>query len=1028
MSGSDTDLGNLANPVINAPYDPPAQHFQLGPDGTPTGILVAGRRPSQSFIPVPASKKGAKAQAALDFDETGERIEPNTLINDIRREVALWRARNYPGATAISRKLMLHWADTARENRVLYCQREAAETAIFLAEVAGRHGTADYRTRLDPLNRDHNAGLPRVALKMATGTGKTVVMAMLVAWQTLNKVHTPQDARFTKRFLVLTPGITIRDRLRVLLPSDPGNYYRERDLVPADLWGGLGEAQIVIANYHQLIPKDRKEIQGVAANTRKILTYGKDVDHFKETPDEMVSRVLRDFAGRGAKGAAGREIVVFNDEAHHCYQNKAIETGADDDGSTGGQAKLDKEAAERNEDARVWFRGLLAVKRKLGIKTVYDLSATPFYLAGSGHQEGFIFPWVVSDFSLMDAIESGIVKVPRLPVDDNARAEVLVYRNLWSQVGKDLPVRANAKKVANWVIPPTLEGALRSLYGSYERAYRHWDSELRKGGYETPPVFIVVCPNTTVSKLVFEWISGVDVDQSDGSPVARPGFLPLLSNVDDDGRWLAKPRTILIDSAQLERGEAMKDEFKQAVGHEIEQFKLDLRHRNPSVDVENLTDEDLLREVMNTVGKPGRLGEGVRCVVSVSMLTEGWDANTVTHILGIRAFNSRLLCEQVVGRALRRRNYTVNEEGRFDPEYAEVYGVPFDFIPSDKVLPGPTPKPAMLHVRALPERDHLRIEFPRLDGYRVELGDEPLHAAFTKESHLHVDRTTVATWTELAGQAGETTEHVLDGFMAERPQKVAYEIAADVVSRFYRGHDDALKPWLFPQMAQIARQWLDGYVTPSPHPELGLLLLAQVKARAAERIFDAIVRQEGARPEVLRPRFSAFEPFGSTDRVDFLTRKPVVPFAVTKSHVSTVVLDGKDGNTWEEAVAGFCETDPRVAAYVKNDHLEFKIPYLFDGVPCDFVPDFLLRLASRPDDPVVRTLIVEVSGGQKDQAKREVKAQTARYQWCVAVNNHGGCGVWGFAEIDDMTHAAFELGQAIEDLYANGVTTGGSDL
>ena len=136
----------------------------------------------------------------------------------------------------------------------------------------------------------------------------------------------------------------------------------------------------------------------------------------------------------------------------------------------------------------------------------------------------------------------------------------------------------------------------------------------RKGGYETPPVFIVVCPNTTVSKLVFEWISGVDVDQSDGSPVARPGFLPLLSNVDDDGRWLAKPRTILIDSAQLERGEAMKDEFKQAVGHEIEQFKLDLRHRNPSVDVENLTDEDLLREVMNTVGKPGRLGEGVRCV------------------------------------------------------------------------------------------------------------------------------------------------------------------------------------------------------------------------------------------------------------------------------------------------------------------------------------------------------------------------------------------------------------------------------
>lgn len=1006
-------IENLANPVINAPYDPPAQHFQLDEvTGSPTGTLLSGRRPSESWTPLPAVKKGKRAQAALDFDVTGERREDNSLINDIRREVELWRGRNYPGATAISRKLMLHWADTVRENRVLFCQREAAETAIFLAEAAGKHG-ADYRTRLDPLNKEFNSGLPRVGLKMATGSGKTVVMAMLIAWHTLNKVHTPHDARYTKRFLVVTPGITIRDRLRVLLPSDPGNYYRERDLVPTDLWAGLGEAQIVIANYHQFIPKDRKEIQGVAANTRKILTYGKGVDPFKETGDEMVARVLRDFVGRGKN-----EIVVLNDEAHHCYQDKAPDEGE----------KLDAEEEQRNADARVWFRGLQAVKRKIGVKAVYDLSATPFYLAGSGHREGFIFPWVVSDFSLMDAIESGIVKVPRLPVDDNARTDVLVYRSLWSQIADDLPKRASAKKVVNWVIPPTLEGALRSLYGSYEKAYHHWHGELRQGGYETPPVFIVVCPNTTVSKLVYEWVAGHDVEQPDGTVKVREGNLALLSNVGDDGQWLARPRTILIDSRQLESGEAMKDDFKAAVGHEIEQFKRELRDRNANVDVENLTDEDLLREVMNTVGKPGRLGEGVRCVVSVSMLTEGWDANTVTHILGIRAFNSRLLCEQVVGRALRRRSYTVNDEGRFDPEYAEVYGVPFDFIPTDKVLPKPQPKADMLHVRALSERAHLRITFPRLDGYRVEMGDEPLLADFGKESHLHVDRTTVATWTELAGQAGEPTEHVLDGFMHERPQRVAYEIAADVVQRFYRGHDEALKPWLFPQMVVIVRQWLDGYVTPRPNPELGLLLLAQVKARAAEKVFHAIVKQEGVRPQVLRPRFRQFEAEGSTDVVDFLTRKPIVPFEITKSHVNHVVLDGVKGNTWEEALAGFLELDPRVAAYVKNDHLDFKIPYLFDGVPYDFVPDFLVRLARLHADQPERTLIVEVSGGRKDQARREVKAQTARHQWCVAVNNHGGYGRWGFTEIDDMTHAAYELGQAIDDLYADGVTTGGVDL
>ncbi len=245
MTGTDAGISTLTNPVINAPYEQPTVHFELGPDGTPTGTLVPGRRPSESFIPVPVSRKGKASQIALDFDVTGERREDNSLINDIRREVGLWRARNYPGATAISRKLMLHWANPGRENRVLFCQREAAETAIFLAEAAGRHGIADYRARLEPFNREHNSGLPRVALKMATGSGKTVVMAMLVAWQTLTKVHTPQDARFAKRFQVVTPGITIRDRLRVLHPSDPGNYYKERDLVPGDLWGGLHEARIL---------------------------------------------------------------------------------------------------------------------------------------------------------------------------------------------------------------------------------------------------------------------------------------------------------------------------------------------------------------------------------------------------------------------------------------------------------------------------------------------------------------------------------------------------------------------------------------------------------------------------------------------------------------------------------------------------------------------------------------------------------------------------------------------------------------
>ncbi len=344
---SEQAVVDLANPVINPPYDPPARHFQLGPNGTPTGTLIPGRRPSESFIPVPVSHKGRKAkgpQAALTFEMAGERREVNTLVNDIRQAVDLWRARSYPGATPISRKLMQHWTDTSRENRVLFCQREAAETAIFLAEVAGRHGHPDYRSRIEPHNRIHNDGLPRVALKMATGSGKTVVIAMLIAWQTINKVYTPNDARFAKRFLAVTPGITIRDRLRVLLPSDTGNYYRERDLIPGDLWAALQEAQILIVNYHQFLLRDRKEIQGVASNTRKILKYGKTTDPFVATPDEMVARAMRDFVGRG-KG----EIVVFNDEAHHCYQDKPLEDNYSTDGNIAIEG-IEREDIERNAE------------------------------------------------------------------------------------------------------------------------------------------------------------------------------------------------------------------------------------------------------------------------------------------------------------------------------------------------------------------------------------------------------------------------------------------------------------------------------------------------------------------------------------------------------------------------------------------------------------------------------------------------------------------------------------------------------
>ena len=1005
----------LDNPILNRPYDVPTRYFEMGPHG-PTGVIQQGRRPSESLIPIAASRKGVKQadgsmQAALDVELTAERRERNDLINDLRREVERWRHRDYERVTPTSRKLLQHWADPTRDNRVLYCQREAAETAIFLAEVAGRHGYADWRRRLDEANSDHNAGLPRVALKMATGAGKTVVMAMLIAWQTANKMATPRDARFSKRFLVVTPGITIRDRLRVLIPNDPGNYYDERELVPPDLYGALRHAQIVITNYHAFLPKDAKEIDGVSATTRKLLLAGRTADPFRETPDAMVARVLRDIGG------GSEPVVVFSDEAHHCYQDKPLpqEVGA---------PKLTRDQEEANAEARVWFRGLRAVARKAGVKTIYDLSATPYYLGGSGYNEGYIFPWTVSDFSLMDAIESGIVKIPRTPVDDDATGDLVTYLRLWDYIGALLPKKrlSATTGLTGWIPPGELEGALQSLYRSYLRSYEHWQRELAARD-EPPPVFIVVCPNTVVSKLVYDWIAGGPVADTGG---VKAGELQLFSNV-TDGKPLSRPVTILVDSVRLESGEALTKDFREAAAGEIEVFKREKRRRTPGADVDDVTDEDILREVMNTVGKKGTLGEGVRCVVSVAMLTEGWDANTVTHILGIRAFGSQLLCEQVVGRGLRRRFYALTDDGYFAPEYANIYGVPFQFIPTDHALKDLLPPLPAVLVESVPGREHLRITFPKLDGYRVEVPDDELTGDLDRAPRFTIGPSTVPTRTDIAGIVGsdETESDQTSG--AARAQAVAYALARQVLRARLTVLGEDTRPWLFPRLVSICRSWVDRRVDVAPGFSVGhLLRSAELRARAVDAIWDAIAVQVGNRRDRLRPMLRRHDPTGDTARVSFATRKKV--YATEKSEVSHVTLDGRGGNTWEQILAMECELNDDVVAYAKNDRLGFNIPYVHQGRAHSYVPDFLVRLRRRPDEPFDRVLVVEVSGSQKSPGPTTAKAETARNQWCVAVNNHGGFGRWGYVEIRSMPEAHDLLVEAIAALYADAPVIGDPDL
>src|SRR5574337_674126 len=716
-------------PILNSPYDYPSQHWELDATGQPTQVIVPSRRPADFVTPIPKPRRqrgqAQQGNLVLGNDEglstENQQYAQAAIIRQVRAQVDRWRQlpESQWRVTPETARLLRYWRHHAFCNfRPFFCQIEAAETAIWLTEVAPEIGK-DGKVILEHMtnaNRDANPELMRLALKLATGAGKTTVMAMLIAWQTVNALRRPTSKRFSRGSLVVTPGITIRDRRQVLMPNDPNSYYANRELAPSDMIGDIERAKIVITNYHAFMLRERMQ---VSAGGRRLLQgrNGPELETL-ETEGQMIQRVMPGLMGM-------KSNLVINDEAHHCYREKpaADEDFTDDQGNQlkGAELTEAKKAAQKeNEAARVWISGLEAVNRSLGVTRVLDLSATPFFLRGSGYVEGTLFPWTMSDFSLMDAIECGIVKLPRVPVSQNIPGgEVPIYRDLWANIRKDMPKmgRGKAKTLNPLDLPVKLQTALEALYGHYTKVFEDWQN----AGIHVPPCFIVVCQNTAVSKLVYDYIAGFEYPPDDDGTIPPPflGKLPLFSNFDEHGNRRPRPRTLLIDSEQLESGEALDPKFRDMAAPELERFKREVIERsNDPHAADKLTDQDLLREVMNTVGKAGHLGESVRCVVSVSMLTEGWDASTVTHVLGVRAFGTQLLCEQVVGRALRRQSYELNAEGRFNVEYADVLGVPFNFT-AQAVNVKPQPPRETVQVKAMrPERDALEIRFPRVAGYR----------------------------------------------------------------------------------------------------------------------------------------------------------------------------------------------------------------------------------------------------------------------------------------------------------------------
>jgi type III restriction enzyme len=1000
------------NPILNSPYEEPKLHYDTDSEGSlDYNNICKGRRIFKvDSAVIPSRQTGQKE--VFEWNDDTEEYKTH-IINLCRKEVGVWRTANYPNTTRVTKELLMFWFNNPERlvtKKLFFAQRESVETAIWINEVAeksnaGQHILNLLRNGQQTVSNDPIDQLPRVAFKMATGSGKTVVMACLICYHYFNRQEYRNDTRFADYFLIVAPGITIKSRLGVLFvdtknknPIDIEDYYRVRGLVPANMEHRLENlnARLVITNYHTFEPKilqgnKRSPFDG------KVNLKGEKIDTGnKEDFSQVVKRTLGKFK-------SGSRVLILNDEAHHCYLPKSK------------SKTTDNEEADENARAAVWFNGLREIAKKFKLQGIYDLSATPYYLTGSGYTAYSLFPWVVSDFGLIEAIESGLVKIPFLPESDNTQELTMpVLRNLYDHVRDELPKKGQRTKKSEAAaegskyieLPPRLpslvKGALDQFYNHYVEYYNgvRKHKEEKANIFSAPPVFIAVCNNTSVSKEVYKYIAGYEYENAEGETVTVQGAKDLFSNYDSTTKKpLKRPPTLLIDSDALENGEQINDDFKKIFTSEIEEFKKDYACLHGQGSIEKITDAEILREVVNTVGKQGKLGSHIRCVVSVSMLTEGWDANTVTHIMGLRAFGSQLLCEQVAGRALRRINYLLttyrvdtgeeidlkdkhkykpeNLIEKFPPEYAHIIGVPFKMFKGGKTEPPPPPV-NLTHIAAIPDRQAtMEIEFPNVVGYRVENYDGEIKYDFSKVENYELVCSQFPLTTIMASAFSPMEEKMeVQSVFEKREQEIIFLLTKELIKVHFS--DDEQNPHfqLFNKLLPIVKFWYENKILLIGESNLKFKKI--IYFHDTKKVVDHIrmgINPEKNTSEHIRPVFNYYNKFSSTKYVNGNTVKDVYP--TEKSHINYVVMD----SDWEGICAKALEEIETVECYVKNQFLGFAIPYVKDGKDHQYFTDFIVRVKNK--DGTIKNLMIEISGMSKDKAEKKWFVEN---RWLPAVN------------------------------------------